>query len=64
MDEIIEKLKKVRKGAMFVIEGPSGTGKGTICKEILRREKNIKLSVSITTREPRDTEKDGVIIIL
>lgn len=58
--EIIERLKKVRKGAMFVIEGPSGTGKGTICKEILRSDKNIKFSVSVTTRQPREGEVDGV----
>ena len=45
---------------MFVIEGPSGTGKGTICKELLRRDKNIKFSVSVTTRKPREGETDGV----
>ena len=37
MDEIIDRLKKVRKGAMFIIEAPSGTGKGTVAKELLRR---------------------------
>ncbi len=57
---ITETLKKVRKGAMFVIEGPSGTGKGTICKELLRRDKNIKFSVSVTTREAREGEVEGV----
>lgn len=45
---------------MFVIEGPSGTGKGTICKELLRRDKNIKFSVSVTTRAQREGEKEGV----
>ena len=59
-NKITETLKKVRKGAMFVIEGPSGTGKGTICKELLRRDKNIKFSVSVTTRKPREGETDGV----
>lgn len=59
-NKITETLKKVRKGAMFVIEGPSGTGKGTICKELLRRDKNIKFSVSVTTRKPREGEADGV----
>ncbi len=57
--KITERLKKVRKGAMFIIEGPSGTGKGTVCKELLRRDENIKFSVSATTREPRDGEVDG-----
>lgn len=60
MDEIIDRLKKVRKGAMFIIEAPSGTGKGTVAKELLRRDPNIKFSVSVTTRKPRDTEVEGV----
>lgn len=60
MDEIIDRLKKVRKGAMFIIEAPSGTGKGTVAKELLRRDPNIKFSVSVTTRMPRDTEVEGV----
>lgn len=60
MDEIIDRLKKVRKGAMFIIEAPSGTGKGTVAKELLRRDKNIKFSVSVTTRPKRDTEVEGV----
>lgn len=60
MDEIIDRLKKVRKGAMFIIEAPSGTGKGTVAKELLGRDPNIKFSVSVTTRKPRDTEVEGV----
>lgn len=60
MDEIIDRLKKVRKGAMFIIEGPSGTGKGTVAKELLRGDKNIKFSVSVTTRDKREGEVDGV----
>lgn len=60
MDEIIDRLKKVRKGAMFIIEGPSGSGKGTIAKELLRRDKNIKFSTSVTTRGQREGEVEGV----
>lgn len=60
MSEIIDNLRKVRKGAMFIIEGPSGIGKGTVVKELLKRDSNIKFSVSVTTREKRDTETDGV----
>ena len=60
MSAIIDNLRKVRKGAMFVIEGPSGIGKGTIVKEILRQDSNIKFSVSVTTREKRPGEVDGV----
>ncbi len=60
MDEIIDRLKKVRRGAMFIIEAPSGTGKGTVAKELLRQDPNIKFSVSVTTRQPREGEVDGV----
>lgn len=40
--------------------GCSGVGKGTIMKELLRRDPNIRLSVSNTTRKPREGEIDGV----
>lgn len=49
----------MHKGRLFVISGPSGAGKGTICKAILENE-NIRLSVSMTTREPRAGEMHGV----
>ena len=60
MEGIIDKLRKVRRGAMFIIEGPSGTGKGTIAQEVLKRDQNIKFSVSVTTRKKREGEVDGV----
>ena len=60
MDEIIDRLRKVRKGAMFIIEAPSGTGKGTVIKELLKNDSNIKFSVSVTTRQPRVGEVEGV----
>ena len=60
MDEIIDRLRKVRKGAMFIIEAPSGTGKGTVIKELLKADSNIKFSVSVTTRQPRPGEVEGV----
>ena len=40
-------MKKANKGRLFVMSGPSGTGKGTICKELLNRE-DIYLSISNT----------------
>jgi len=57
---IIDKLKKTRKGAMFVIEAPSGTGKTTVIKEILKQDPNLKFSVSVTTRAKREGEQNGV----
>lgn len=49
-----------KKGLLFVISGPSGVGKGTICKKLLERRKELKLSVSVTTRAPRPGEIEGV----
>ena len=60
MSGAIDYLKKVRRGAMFIVEGPSGTGKGAVCKEVLARDPHIKFSVSVTTRAPREGEVDGV----
>ncbi len=48
------------KGTLLVISGPSGVGKGTIVDELLLRFPTTSLSVSCTTRAPRDGEKDGV----
>lgn len=48
------------KGFLLVISGPSGCGKGTICKELLKRNKELVFSVSATTRKPRKGEKEGV----
>jgi len=44
---------------LIILTGPSGVGKGTVVKEILSKDKKIWLSVSATTREPREGEKDG-----
>lgn len=44
---------------VFVITGPSGVGKGTLISELLRRSDDLELSVSATTRQPRDGEEDG-----
>ncbi len=47
------------KGILIVISGPSGAGKGTICKALLEKNKDLYLSVSATTREPRKGEVEG-----
>lgn len=49
-----------RKGLLLVVSGPSGAGKGTICKALLNKNDQIKLSVSATTRKPRNGEVHGV----
>ncbi|MBQ3426218.1 MAG: guanylate kinase [Clostridia bacterium] len=47
------------KGILFVLSGPSGTGKGTVCERLLEKEP-LHLSVSATTRDIREGETDGV----
>ena len=44
---------------LIIITGPSGVGKGTVVKEMLRKDNNFWLSISATTREPRQGEIDG-----
>jgi len=46
-------------GILLIISGPSGVGKGTVCRHLLTIRKNLKLSVSTTTRLPRPGEVDG-----
>lgn len=50
---------KKSKGKLYVISGPSGAGKGTICKKLLE-ESDLALSISMTTRNPRKGEIEGV----
>ena len=49
-----------RRGIMLVVSSPSGAGKTTLTRNLLAQEKNISLSVSVTTRERRHSEIDGV----
>lgn len=49
-----------RQGVLVVLSGPSATGKGTICKELLQKHPNLHYSVSATTRLPRPGEVNGV----
>ena len=49
----------MEKGKFIVISGPSGVGKGSICSPLIK-ELNACYSISVTTREPREGEIDGV----
>jgi len=53
-DALLIRIRSVPK--VFVITGPSGVGKGTLIAELLRRVPDLELSVSATTREPRNGE--------
>ena len=47
------------QGILLVLSGPSGAGKGTICKRLLEERLDLAYSVSATTRQPRVGEVDG-----
>lgn len=49
-----------QQGILIVLSGPSGTGKGTICQELLRNYPNLHYSISATTRSPRFGETNGL----
>jgi len=53
-------MKSTQKGNLVVISAPSGTGKGTIINELLKKQPELRFSVSATTRTPRPGEKNGV----
>lgn len=49
-----------QRGTLFVLTGPSGVGKGTLLHEILSERDRLFLSISATTRQPRQNEQDGI----
>ena len=50
----------IQKGLLIVLSGPSGAGKGTVCKALLPTMPTTHYSVSCTTRQPREGEVEGV----
>ena len=48
-----------KRGILLVVSGFSGAGKGTLMKELVKRYENYALSISATTRSPREGEADG-----
>lgn len=54
----MQKMNK-QKGLTFIVLSPSGGGKGSILKEVMEQDSNLKYSVSATTRKPRPGEIDG-----
>jgi len=51
---------KKKNGTLFVVSAPSGAGKTTLCRQLLKKNPDLKLSVSYTTRQPRKGEKNNI----
>jgi guanylate kinase len=49
-----------RRGLLYILSSPSGAGKTTLSRRLLAADENIEMSVSVTTREPRPGEAEGV----
>ncbi|WP_181701802.1 guanylate kinase [Chthonobacter albigriseus] len=56
----INRVTMARRGVMLVISSPSGAGKGTLSRLLLDTDRDITMSVSVTTRDRRTSEVDGV----
>jgi guanylate kinase len=48
------------RGTLFIISGPSGAGKGTVLGRVMQNRDDLFVSISATTRQPREGEVDGV----
>ncbi|MGQ4272783.1 guanylate kinase [Terrihabitans sp. B22-R8] len=55
-----ERTEIARRGIMLVVSSPSGAGKTTLTRNLLQKEDNVLLSISVTTRERRPSEIEGV----
>tara|TARA_B100000609_G_C17179489_1_gene416302 strand:- start:486 stop:1085 length:600 start_codon:yes stop_codon:yes gene_type:complete len=56
----MSKTVKNKNNLLIIISSPSGAGKTSVCKRIINDDKKVKLSISHTTRAPRDNEIDGI----
>lgn len=56
----VELIRPARRGLMLILSSPSGAGKSTLTRTLSQKETNLDLSVSVTTREKRASEIDGV----
>lgn len=59
--DAVESIEQVRRrGMLFILSSPSGAGKTTLAKRLMDADPHVTLSVSATTRQPREGEVDGV----
>ena len=52
--------QKTKQGVLVIVSAPSGCGKSTVVHALMEKRKNLRFSVSATTRKPREGEVDGV----
>jgi len=57
---MISKEMKPKRGHLFIISAPSGAGKTTLVKAVLQQFRDMRYSISYTTRKPRIEERDGI----
>ena len=57
---VVHRPDQVERGAVVVVAGPTAVGKGTVLQQVVATQPNIEMSVSATTRPPREGEVDGV----
>ncbi len=55
-----ENIEIARRGIMLIVSSPSGAGKTTLTRNLLEKEENVSLSISVTTRPRRSSEIDGI----